>query len=239
MLMTPNGATALPNVSCELDAVLPGNTYVGLANVFCSAAWASGAQVILSWYTSSSVFISSVTEAAVALPITTWKSLVVSGTAPATAAFAKITVQALGTPSAATLFYWDLCQLGEYAGAGFNMGFNMGFGSPVVVSAGYVFNAGTHTAYPVIKLNGPLAGPVIADTVNGIIMALNINLSSSDQLVIDCRSRSVVLNGSSSARTALQGRKWFFLPAGTGDSFFMSANSGTGTMEVDLYNTYY
>ncbi len=239
MLMTPNGVTAVPKSSAELDAIVPGNTYVALAKVFCSAAYATGVQVVINWYTSGSVYISTTSGPPVALSATTWTPLQIAGTAPATAAFGQIVVQAIGTPSAATLFYWDLCQLGLYSGMGFNMGFNMGFGTMVVTATGFVYNNGTHTAYPIIKLNGPLNNPVVADTVLGISMPFSINLASTDQLVIDCNARSVVLNKTSSARTALQGRKWFSIPSQTGDSFFLSAGGGTGNMEVDLYNTYY
>src|SRR6201994_1188861 len=99
-------------------------------------------------------------------------------------------------------------------GTSFNMSFNVGFGGGAATSSGTVTNNGTHTAYPTITLAGPLTNPSLVDS-NGVSMNFSITLASGDSLVIDCRNKSVVLNGQVSRRSALAGLKWFSVPAGT------------------------
>lgn len=123
-------------------------------------------------------------------------------------------------------------------GTGFNMAFNVGFGGAITGEGATVTNNGTHTAYPVIQLKGPLTNPVLTDG-NGISMAFAISLTASDQLVVDCKNKSVVLNRQVSRRNTLAGLNWFSLPSGTSDTIFLSADSGTGTATVTLNDTYY
>lgn len=123
-------------------------------------------------------------------------------------------------------------------GTGFNMAFNVGFGGTIPNAYVTVTNAGTHTAYPVIAINGPVTNPVLADAF-GVTMSFSISLSAGDQLVVDCRNKSVVLNGTVSRRTTLAGLKWFSVPAGMSDSFAFGAASGTGSAQVTLNSTYY
>jgi tail protein len=124
-------------------------------------------------------------------------------------------------------------------GMGFNMGFNLGFGGSLVGNAASVSNVGTHTAYPIITLYGPLVNPVIVDGYTGYTMAFGISLQANDALTIDCRNRSVVLNGTASRRSTLQGNQWPYLPAGYSTSIQFYADSGAGSALVQLYNTYY
>lgn len=123
-------------------------------------------------------------------------------------------------------------------GTSFNMAFNVGFGGSVAGNSVTLINNGTHTAYPVITISGPVTNPVLADAF-GITMPFTISLSASDQLVIDCRNKSVVLNGTVSRRTAMAGLKWFSVPAKTVETIFFSANAGTGSAAVTMNNTYY
>jgi hypothetical protein len=124
-------------------------------------------------------------------------------------------------------------------GIGFNVAFNTGFGGPITTFPVAISNHGTHTAYPVITLFGPMTNPVLVDAVSGITMALSITLSSGDTLVVDCRNKSVVLNGTASRRSALTGLSWFAVPAGGSATITLGAVSGTGTASVLLNNTYY
>lgn len=127
---------------------------------------------------------------------------------------------------------------GAGIGMSFNMAFNMGFGGAITGNAATVQNNGTHTAYPVITLFGPLVNPVLVDSYNGITMPFSISLSAGDTLVIDCRNKSVVLNNVVSRRSALAGLRWFSVPAGASDSVSFYADSGAGSATVSLYNTY-
>ncbi len=121
----------------------------------------------------------------------------------------------------------------------FNMSFNVGFGGALPNYGATVTNNGTHTAYPLITIIGPVTNPVLSDSYTGITMALNISLSAGDTLVIDCRQKSIVLNGQVSRRTAMAGLKWITVPPGTSDTISFTADSGTGSATVQLWNTYW
>lgn len=123
-------------------------------------------------------------------------------------------------------------------GTSFNMSFNVGFGGGAATSSGTVTNNGTHNAYPIITLTGPLTNPSLFDS-NGISMNFSITLAASDILVVDCRNRSVVLNGQVSRRSALSGIRWFAVPPASTDTIYFGAQNGTGTATVQLSNTYY
>lgn len=123
-------------------------------------------------------------------------------------------------------------------GTGFNMAFNVGFGGSVPVNGATVKNNGTHTAYPTITLTGACVNPTFVDSF-GVAMNFAITMAAGDQLVINCRNRSVVLDGTVSRRSALQGLKWFSVPAGLSSTIFFGATSGTATATVVLNSTYY
>src|ERR1700746_1591427 len=123
-------------------------------------------------------------------------------------------------------------------GTGFNMAFNVGFGGSVPLNGATAGNNGTHTAYPIITITGPVTNPVLTDSF-GITMAFSISLASGDSLVIHCRDKSVVLNGQASRRNTLSGLRWFSVPPGASETIFFSADSGTGTATILLNSTYW
>jgi hypothetical protein len=124
-------------------------------------------------------------------------------------------------------------------GMGFNAFFNMSFGGSIPNSNMVVTNGGTHTAYPVITLQGPIYNPALVDFSSGITMSFSINLGAADSLVIDCKNKSVVLNGNISRRTSLAGLNWFSVPPGVTETIGFSAAAGTGYATVRLNSTYY
>lgn len=124
-------------------------------------------------------------------------------------------------------------------GTSFNMAFNVGFGGSIPINSATVVNSGTHTAYPTITINGPVTNPTLVDSVNGITMSFNITLVAGDQIVINCKDKSVVLNNTVSRRSTLAGLKWFSVPAGMSETIQFGAASGSGTALISLYNTYY
>ena len=124
-------------------------------------------------------------------------------------------------------------------GTSFNMAFNVGFGGTIANYGCTVTNYGTHMAYPLVTIAGPITNPMLFDSYNGITMAFNITLAASDQLVIDCRQKSVVLNGTVSRRSSMPGLAWISVPAGVTDTIFFTASAGTGSCTVQLWNTYY
>jgi hypothetical protein len=123
-------------------------------------------------------------------------------------------------------------------GTGFNMAFNVGFGGAIASTGATVGNAGTHNAYPRITILGPITNPVLTDSF-GITMTFSITLASGDSLAIDCRQKSVVLNGQVSRRSALAGLSWFAVPPHSSETILLSADSGTGSAAIALNSTYY
>ncbi len=78
--------------------------------------------------------------------------------------------------------------------------FPIPFGSGVAGGLVVAQNAGNMTTWPRFVVNGPISGPVIANTTRGEYLALtSLIMSASDVLVVDTnpRSRSAIVNGSS------------------------------------------
>jgi hypothetical protein len=103
--VTPNGTTATPGAASEQEAATAGSACSASAWFYSAAGYATGAQVAISWYNSSHTLISTVTATAVAIPAATWTQVtLLNQTAPANTAYAAVTVQFAGTPSATA--YW-------------------------------------------------------------------------------------------------------------------------------------
>jgi hypothetical protein len=248
MVMNGSGSVATPGVNSEFIPVVANAKYTARANAFTIAAYASGVQVAIQWYTSGLSLISTSTGTATATASSTWLALpALNATAPGTAAFAVLIVQAVGTPTAGVSFFWDGVQLAGNPGASFPTSFaSSGFGSPLVTALNNatVYNNGNHSAYPVFTIKGPMISPVIiTDALTSQEMRFNLALASSDTLVIDCRNKSALLNGKS-ARTALLGLYWHVVPPTTSDTFFIFHGTTpqpftSGKLHIDLYSTYY
>ena len=79
--------------------------YSASAWFYSVAGYGTGAQVAITWYNSGGTLFSTVTSGALAIPAATWTQVTeLNQTSPGTAAFAAVTVQFSGTPSATA--YW-------------------------------------------------------------------------------------------------------------------------------------
>jgi hypothetical protein len=123
-------------------------------------------------------------------------------------------------------------------GIPFDIAFNTGFGGSLDTEGFGVFNNGTHTAYPTFTLYGPLVNPVIRNG-NGQTMSFSITLGPTDFLEVDCHYKTVKLNGTASRRSTLAGLYWHSVPAQSDDVYFLSADDGTGFVNIVLSSTYY
>jgi hypothetical protein len=99
-----NGLTANPQVESSSNrvTVYPGVTYSVSAWLACSQPWSQGMVLNLAWFTSGSVYISSVASTPVTGPDATLA--IATGAAPANAAYADYTITALGVPPVSTSF---------------------------------------------------------------------------------------------------------------------------------------
>jgi hypothetical protein len=113
MLLTPNGSSSNPEASSESTIPVTAGVGYGItAQVFSTAGWATGVELVASWFNSSGGAISSVTSAAVALPAAVQTQFAYVVTSPALAAFAKFSVRLSGTPAASVTAYIGQAVLG-------------------------------------------------------------------------------------------------------------------------------
>lgn len=245
MQVNGNGTTATPGAVSELFPVTANGKYTVNGEAFTVAAYASGVQVGVVWYTSAHVFIGSSFTTATATVASTWLARSLNVTAPSNAAFGQLVVQAVGTPSAATAFYWDVVNLISNVGLTFPASFstNIGFGGPIITAYGAttVYNAGNHTAYPIFTLRGYMSNPIVISDAAGKSMEFDMTISQSDTLVIDCRNKSILVNGSSK-RSSMPGLYWHQVGPGRANTFYVSRGAATtspGKFQTDLYSTYY
>lgn len=76
-------------------------------------------------------------------------------------------------------------------------------------------NAGSAPAYPVLRIDGPVANPSIEQTTNGAGLTLDATLGDGEYVLIDTRTRAVLYMGTSPRRNWLRsGAKWPSLTPG-------------------------
>ncbi|MFF8447869.1 phage distal tail protein [Streptomyces leeuwenhoekii] len=79
-------------------------------------------------------------------------------------------------------------------------------------------NEGAADAYPVLRLDGPVANPSIEQVTTGGALVLDATLQPDEHLLIDTRSRAVLLMGSSPRRAWVRaGSVWPTLQPGTNE----------------------
>jgi len=79
-------------------------------------------------------------------------------------------------------------------------------------------NDGASAAYPVLRLDGPVASPAIEDVTTGGILQLDASLQAGEYLLIDTRSRAVLLGGSAPRRSWVRaGSVWPVLEPGSNE----------------------
>ncbi|WP_420169005.1 phage distal tail protein [Streptomyces violaceoruber] len=77
------------------------------------------------------------------------------------------------------------------------------------------FNGGSSPAYPVFRLDGPVANPSIEQVTTGAGLTIDGTLQPGEWLIIDTRTRAVLLNGSSPRRSWVRaGATWPLLQPG-------------------------
>jgi hypothetical protein len=79
-------------------------------------------------------------------------------------------------------------------------------------------NAGASPAYPVLRLDGPVANPAIEQVTTGGLLTLDATLQPGEYLLIDTRTRAVLLMGSSPRRSWMRaGSVWPLLLPGSNE----------------------
>lgn len=79
-------------------------------------------------------------------------------------------------------------------------------------------NEGAAPAYPVLRLDGPVANPAVEDVTTGGILQIDATLQAGEYLLIDTRSRAVLLAGSAPRRSWVRaGSVWPVLEPGSNE----------------------
>jgi hypothetical protein len=107
MKVTPDGTHANPGASSETINVTPNAVYDFIAWAFIPAGW-STTQTSVVWLDAFGATISTTTSTVTNVAANTWTKILISpAQAPASAATAQLVISLNGTPSAATVSYWD------------------------------------------------------------------------------------------------------------------------------------
>lgn len=98
---------------------------------------------------------------------------------------------------------------------------------------GVLNNAGEYETDWTATLTGPLTAPRLEHVEQGRILSFpTLSIGTGETLTLDSRTKSVLLNGTSSRYSSLSaGSRWFVLPKGNSTIRFGAA-SGSGTVDI-------
>ncbi|RMB85626.1 phage tail domain-containing protein [Streptomyces shenzhenensis] len=205
--ITPDGVGPNPRMESERIPVTPGVTYRALGYMRCAIA----RQIALNinWYSAAGTYLSTSSNT-MSVAANTWTLLSSGFTAPGDAAFAQLAPTVPNTPPATAVTNVDEARLERDISSGFRS-----YGSAGTSGRLTAVNAGASPAYPVLRLDGPVANPAI-EQIGGGILSLDATLQAGEYLIIDTRSRAVLLMGSSPRRTWVRGGSaWPLLQPGS------------------------
>ena len=122
-------------------------------------------------------------------------------------------------------------------GSGFTFPFTFPFtfGAGATGNTFTAVNNGTFPTLPVITISGgAITNPSIQNVTAGLTMLIDISLGTTDTLVIDFNSRTIVLNGTSSRRNLMDpsSRWWALAPGNNVIKFFGTPGAGSPLMTM-------
>jgi hypothetical protein len=210
MQITPNGTSPTPRAESERMPVTAGRPYRAQGWLRCTAA--RNAALNVNWYSSSNSYLSTSSNTA-AVPANTWTFFSAVFTAPAGAATGQLAPSLPGTPPASDLLFVDDVEFQRDDATGVRA-----YGSAGTSGRMTAVNEGGSPAYPVLRLDGPVANPAIEQVNTGAILTLDASLQTGEYLLIDTRTRAVLLMGSTPRRSWVRaGSAWPLLLPGVNE----------------------
>lgn len=104
------------------------------------------------------------------------------------------------------------------AGRTYNLTFPRAYGAAGTSGRVTAVNDGASPAYPVLRLDGPVANPTIEQVTTGALLVLDATIQAGEYLLIDTRSRAVLLMGSAPRRSWVRaGSTWPLLQPGSNE----------------------
>lgn len=93
-----------------------------------------------------------------------------------------------------------------------------------------VVNSGNVPIKPVIEYVGSATNPRMTNHTTGEYIQVNVSTVATDELIVDLKDRSIMLNGGSILSSMSDGSTWFQLEAGS-NLLELTTNSGSDTVE--------
>ena len=94
-------------------------------------------------------------------------------------------------------------------------------------------NAGNFRTSPVLKIDGPVTNPRIANLTRDKAFEITIVVASGDHLLVDMAARTVLLNGTANRYGNIKtGSEWWSLAAGNNNVTFQAFTTGSATLTV-------
>lgn len=104
------------------------------------------------------------------------------------------------------------------AGRSYPLAFARTYGSPGTSGRVQPVNGGSAPAYPVLRVDGPVSDPAIEQVNTGATLTLDCTLQAGEYLLIDTRSRAVLLMGTAPRRSWVRaGSLWPILQPGANE----------------------
>lgn len=126
-----------------------------------------------------------------------------------------------------------------------NEGFNIPFNIPLDISGGadpVAIDAGEDSNYPLITFYGVLHSPTIVNQTTNQQIKLGADLASTDIAVVDCKDRTVTINGANAYNLIAEGSEFIRLAPGenmlyltsetTSDSGYAEIKFKTGNLSI-------
>lgn len=115
----------------------------------------------------------------------------------------------------------------DYPGVQPNLSFDLAFQPAGSVGAGVAFvgNLGTAPTWPTVTFTGPAISPRLENRTTGETFTLNATLLAGHVAVVDMRTRSITINGTSSLQSFGLGASWLRFIPGANEVAYRSSDA--------------